>query len=487
MLTLKDDNLLRDKCLIGGRWEGARNGKTFPVDDPATGALLAHVPDMGREETRLAIEAAQAAYPVWRAKTAKERARLLRAWFDLIMAAQEDLARLMTAEQGKPLAEARGEIAYAASFLEWFAEEGKRVYGDTIPSAESDLRIIVLKEPVGVVGAITPWNFPAAMITRKVAPALAAGCTVVIKPAAETPLTALALLVLAERAGIPAGVLNIVTGQQASDIGLELTESPIVRKLSFTGSTAVGKILMRQSASTVKKISLELGGNAPFIVFDDADLDAAVAGAVASKYRNAGQTCVCTNRFLVQSAVYDAFAEKLTAATKALRVGPGTEDGIQIGPLITPKALDKVQSLLSDATTKGAHVLTGGGRHKLGGTYFEPTVVGDATPAMDLARQEIFGPVSALFRFDTEAQALALANDTEFGLAAYVYARDLGRVWRVAEGLEYGIVGVNRGIISTEVAPFGGMKESGIGREGSKYGIEDYLEIKYVALGLPKA
>ena len=482
-LGLKDAELLRFQCFIDGRWVDADSGKTVEVTNPADGAVLGTVPMMGADETRRAIEAANRAWPAWRAKTAKERAAVLRRWFELMMAAQEDIARIMTAEQGKPLAEARGEVAYAASFIEWFAEEGKRVYGDTIPPHLEGRRIVVTKEPIGVTAAITPWNFPAAMITRKAGPALAAGCPMVIKPATATPLTALAMAVLAERAGLPAGVLSVVTGS-ARAIGGEMTGNPIVRKLSFTGSTEIGKELMAQCAGTVKKISLELGGNAPFLVFDDADLDEAVKGAMASKYRNTGQTCVCANRILVQSGVYDAFAAKLAEAVKALKVGPGlTTDGAQQGPLIDMAAVEKVEDHIRDALDKGARVVVGGKRHQLGGSFFEPTILADVTPAMKVAREETFGPVAPLFRFDTEDEAVRMANDTEFGLAAYFYSRDIGRVWRVAEGLEYGIVGINEGIISTEVAPFGGVKESGIGREGSKYGIEDYLEIKYLCMG----
>ena len=482
-MRLNDRALLRTRAYIDGEWMDAADGRCFEVSNPADGSVLASVPDMGAVETRRAIDAAAAALPAWRARTAKERAAILRKWFELIMAHQDDLAVLMTSEQGKPLAEARGEVAYGASFIEWFAEEGKRVYGDVIPAHGSDKRIIVLKEPIGVVAAITPWNFPIAMITRKAGPALAAGCTLVIKPAEDTPLCALALAELADRAGLPKGVLNIVTTLQAADVGGELTANPIVRKVSFTGSTEVGKLLMRQSAATVKKVALELGGNAPFIVFDDADLDAAVAGAMASKYRNAGQTCVCANRLLVQDGIYDAFAAKLAEAVAKLKVGPGLSGDVQQGPLINEDAIAKVEELLGDAVEKGAKIVCGGKRHALGGTFFEPTIVTDVTPAMRVAREEIFGPVAPLFRFHTEAEAIRMANDTEFGLAAYFYARDISRVWRVAEGLEYGIVGINEGIISTEVAPFGGVKESGIGREGSKYGIDDFVEIKYLCMG----
>ncbi|AMO37212.1 NADP-dependent succinate-semialdehyde dehydrogenase [Thauera humireducens] len=482
-MRMKDDTLLRTRAYIDGAWTEADDGARFDVLNPANGGVLASVPDMGAAETRRAIEAAAAALPAWRARTAKERAAILRKWFELIMAHQEDLAVLMTSEQGKPLAEARGEVAYGASFIEWFAEEGKRVYGDVIPAHGADKRILVLKEPIGVVAAITPWNFPIAMITRKAGPALAAGCTMVIKPAEDTPLCALALAELAERAGLPKGVLNIVTTMKAAEVGGELTANPIVRKLSFTGSTEVGKLLMRQSADTVKKVALELGGNAPFIVFDDADLDAAVAGAMASKYRNAGQTCVCANRLLVQDGIYDAFAARLAEAVAKLKVGPGLSGDVQQGPLINADAVAKVEELLGDAVAKGAKIVCGGKRHALGGTFFEPTIVTGLTPAMRIAREEIFGPVAPLFRFHTEDEAIRMANDTEFGLAAYFYARDIARVWRVAEGLEYGIVGINEGIISTEVAPFGGVKESGIGREGSKYGIDDFVEIKYLCMG----
>jgi succinate-semialdehyde dehydrogenase / glutarate-semialdehyde dehydrogenase len=483
MLKLADSRLLKTDAYIDGAWVPAENGARFDVRDPASGEVLAHVADANDADARRAIDAAARALPAWRKKTAKERAAILRKWFDLIMTNQEDLAQLMTAEQGKPLAETRGEVAYGASFIEWFAEEGKRVYGDVIPTTQQGRRILVLREPVGVVAAITPWNFPNAMITRKCAPALAAGCTFIIKPAEETPLSALALAELATRAGVPAGVFNVVPSNQPAKVGGELTQNPIIRKFSFTGSTEIGKLLMRQCASTVKKVSLELGGNAPFIVFDDADLDAAVEGAMLSKYRNMGQTCVCANRFLVQEKVYDAFAEKLTARVAALKVGDGTADGVTQGPLINMSGVEKVERLLKDAVGKGARVVTGGKRHKLGGTFFEPTVLRDATTTMAVAREEIFGPVAVLYPFATEADAIRMANDTEYGLAAYFYARDLGRVMRVAEALEYGILGINEGIISTEVAPFGGFKESGIGREGSKYGIEDYLEIKYLALG----
>ena len=477
MLNLTDKSLLREECLIDGQWIGS--DQKIAVTNPATGEHIANVPKFGAAQTRQAIEAANRAWPAWRARTAKERSAVLNRWFDLIMANQEDLARIMTAEQGKPLAEARGEIAYAASFIEWFAEEGKRVYGETIPAPVSSQRIVVIKEPIGVCAAITPWNFPAAMITRKAGPALAAGCTMVVKPASQTPLTALALLVLAERAGIPAGVLSIVTGS-AGEIGGELSSNPLVRKLTFTGSTEVGRVLMQQTASTIKKVSMELGGNAPFIVFDDADLDAAVEGAMVSKYRNAGQTCVCANRLYVHAKVYDAFAEKLVAAVQAMKVGDGTANGVRIGPLIDQKAVAKVEEHIADAVSKGAKILTGGKRHALGQSFFEPTVIANVTSNMAVAIEETFGPLAPLFRFETEDEVVALANDTEFGLASYFYARDLGRVWRIAERLEYGMVGVNTGLISNEVAPFGGVKQSGLGREGSHHGIEDYLEMKYI-------
>ncbi len=479
MLNLQDSSLLRQQCYIDGRWiDGERR---IDVTNPATGARVGRVPQVGADETRQAIEAANRALPAWRARTAKERSALLRKWFELILASQEDLARIMTAEQGKPIAEARGEIAYAASFIEWFAEEGKRVYGDTIPAPVSNQRIVVTKEPIGVCAAITPWNFPAAMITRKAGPALAVGCTMVLKPASQTPLTALALVALAERAGIPAGVLSVVTGS-ASAIGGEMSSNPLVRKLTFTGSTEVGRVLMAQTASTIKKVSMELGGNAPFIVFDDADLDAAVEGAIVSKYRNAGQTCVCANRIYVQSGVYDAFAQKLVAAVAALKVGNGMDDGVRIGPLIDDKAVVKVEEHIADALGKGARLLQGGQRHALGHSFFQPTVLADVGPGMLVAREETFGPLAPLFRFETEDDVVAMANDTEFGLASYFYARDLGRVWRVSERLEYGMVGVNTGLISNEVAPFGGVKQSGVGREGSHYGIEDYLVIKYTCM-----
>jgi len=481
-LTLKDPSLFRQQCYIDGTWCNADSGKTVDVNNPATNDVLGTIPNLGADETRRAIEAANAAWPGWRKKTAKERANILRKWFNLMLENQDDLAVLMTAEQGKPLAEAKGEVVYGASFVEWFAEEAKRVYGDTIPPHQNDKRIVVIKEPIGVVAAITPWNFPNAMITRKCAPALAAGCPVVIKPASQTPFSALALAELAERAGFPKGVLNVVTGS-AKAIGGEMTSNPIVRKLSFTGSTEIGKLLMEQCAGTVKKVSLELGGNAPFIVFDDADLDAAVEGAIASKYRNTGQTCVCANRLLVQEGVYEAFAQKLAVAVGKLKVGDGLKGETQQGPLIDMKAVAKVEEHIADAVGKGARIAVGGKRHALGGSFFEPTILVDVTPKMAVAREETFGPVAPLFRFKTEEEAIRMANDTEFGLAAYFFSRDIGRVWRVAEAVEYGIVGINTGIISTEVAPFGGVKESGIGREGSKYGMDDFLEIKYLCMG----
>ena len=479
---VKDKKLFREACYVDGAWIQAKSGGAVQVDNPATGEIIGSVPKLGAAETRDAIEAANRAFSSWSKKTGKERAGVLRRWFDLMIENQEDLARLMTLEQGKPLTESRGEVAYAASFLEWFGEEAKRIYGDTIPGHQADKRIVVIKQPIGVVACITPWNFPLAMITRKAGPAIAAGCTVVLKPAAQTPFSALALAELAERAGAPKGVFNIVTGA-AREIGGELTSNPIVKKLSFTGSTEVGKVLMAQCAGTIKKLSLELGGNAPFIVFEDADLDAAVEGAVASKYRNTGQTCGCTNRLLVQEPVYDAFAKKLAAAVKKLKPAFGLEAEATQGPLIDNAAVEKVESHIRDAQEKGAKVLLGGHRHMLGGRFFEPTILTDVTPAMAVAREETFGPVAPLFRFKNEADAVALANDTEFGLAAYFYGRDIARVWRVAEALEYGIVGINTGIISTEVAPFGGVKESGLGREGSKYGIDEYVEIKYLCFG----
>jgi len=485
-LALRDPSLLRQQCLIAGQWCDAASGQRLDVTNPATGAVLAQVACAGAEDTQHAIDAADRALPGWRTRTAGERARILRRWFELMMQHQDDLARLMTLEQGKPLMEARGEIAYAANYIEWFAEEAKRAYGEIIPPPASDRRLLVIRQPVGVCAAITPWNFPAAMITRKAAPALAAGCTMVVKPSELTPLSALALGELALRAGVPAGVLNIVMGD-APAIGAVLTASPIVRKLSFTGSTRVGSLLMAQCAPTLKKLSLELGGNAPFIVFDDADVDAAVQGALASKYRNAGQTCVCTNRFLVQAGIYDVFADRLTQAVQALKVGNGLEDGVVQGPLINAAALQKVETLLQDARNKGASVLTGGERHAVDGEpdsnslWYRPTVLGNVTPAMDIFHEEIFGPVAALTRFDTEEDAIALANDTPFGLAAYLYSRDAARIWRVSEALEYGMVGINTGLISTEVAPFGGIKQSGLGREGSRHGLGEYMELKYLA------
>ncbi len=481
-VALKDAKLFREQAYIDGAWVDADGKSIVEVHNPATGEAIGGVPNLGAAETRRAIAAAERAYPAWRAKTAKERAQVMRRWFDLMMANQDDLGLLMTTEQGKPLAEAKGEVAYAAAFLEWFGEEAKRAYGDTIPQHQADKRIIVTKEPVGVVACITPWNFPAAMITRKAGPAIAAGCTVVLKPAKQTPYSALALAELAERAGLPKGVLNVITGN-SGPIGNELTSNPTVRKISFTGSTEIGRLLMQQSASTIKKISLELGGNAPFIVFDDADLDAAVDGAILSKYRNTGQTCVCANRFLVQDKVYDAFAGKLSDAVRKLKVGKGTEPGVTQGPLIDAQAVEKVEAHVKDALAKGAKVLIGGKRHELGGTFFEPTVIANVNTQMRVAREETFGPVAPLFRFQTEDEAIRLANDTEFGLAAYFYGRDVGRVWRVAEALEYGIIGINTGLISTEVAPFGGMKQSGLGREGSKYGLEEFLEVKYLCMG----
>jgi len=480
-MQLKDSTLLRQQCYVNGAWVAADGGGTADVGNPATGERLGTVPQFGVAETRRAIDAAAAAFPAWAARTAKDRATLLRRWHDLMLANVDDLAVLMTAEQGKPLAESRGEIAYAAAFIEWFAEEGKRVYGDVIPGHQPDKRILVLRQPVGVVAAITPWNFPAAMITRKAGPALAAGCTFICKPAMQTPYSALAMAELAQRAGIPPGVINVITGP-ASVLGGELTSNPIVRKLTFTGSTEIGKKLMAQCSTTLKKVSLELGGNAPFIVFDDADLDAAVQGAIASKYRNTGQTCVCANRLLVQEGVYETFVAKLVDAVRKLRVGDGLQGATEQGPLIDAKAIAKVEEHISDALNKGAKVALGGHRHALGGTFFEPTVITQVKPNMLVAREETFGPVAPVFAFKDENEAIRLANDTEFGLASYFYTRDLARAWRVAEALEYGIVGLNTGIISTEVAPFGGIKESGVGREGSKYGVEDYLELKYLCI-----
>jgi succinate-semialdehyde dehydrogenase/glutarate-semialdehyde dehydrogenase len=481
-LELADTSLLREKCYIDGQWVGADDGATMPVVDPASGALVGTAPLCGAAETKRAIDAANRAFPAWRAKTAKERSAILRAWAASMLEHADDLARILTAEQGKPLAEAKGEITIGAAYVEWFAEEAKRVYGDVIPTIANDRRLVVVKEPVGVCGAITPWNFPSSMITRKVSPALAAGCTVVIKPAEATPFSAFALAVLAERAGFPPGVLNVITGD-APAIGGELCANPIVRKLSFTGSTEVGRLLMKQVAPTIKKISLELGGNAPFIVFDDADLDAAAEGAMVSKYRNSGQTCVCANRFFVQESVYDAFAERLAKKVGALKVGRGTEPGVTQGPLINAEALAKVEAHLSDARSRGAKVTIGGKRHALGGTFYEPTVLTGVTPQMRIFREETFGPVAPLIPFRDDAEVVELANRSEFGLASYFYSRDIGRVWRVAEALEYGMVGVNTGLITTEVAPFGGVKESGLGREGSKYGIDEYVEVKYICFG----
>jgi succinate-semialdehyde dehydrogenase/glutarate-semialdehyde dehydrogenase len=481
-IQLSDQALLKTQAYIDGQWQDADSGATLPVTNPATGEVIAEVAKCSTAETRRAIEAAAAAFPEWRKRTAKERSACLRKWFNLMMAAQEDLALIMTLEQGKPLAESRGEIAYGANYIEWFAEEGKRMYGDTIPQPSNDKRIVCIKQPVGVVACITPWNFPNAMLTRKIAPALAAGCTVVCKPANATPLSAYAFVELAERAGIPAGVINMVTGETAA-IGKELTGNPIVRKLTFTGSTPVGKQLMAECAQTVKRTSMELGGNAPFIVFDDADLDAAVAGALVSKYRNAGQTCVCANRILVQAGVYDAFAEKLAAAVGGLKLGDGTQEGVTVGPLITEQAANDMEAFVADALSKGAKMVVGGNRSDLGSHFFEPTILTNVTGEMRVFREEIFGPIAPLFKFDTEDEAVQMANDTEFGLACYFYSRDIGRIWRVAENLEYGIVGINEGIISNEMAPFGGVKESGQGREGSKYGLDDYTEIKYMCMG----
>jgi succinate-semialdehyde dehydrogenase / glutarate-semialdehyde dehydrogenase len=483
-MKLRDPDLLRTRAFIGGKWSDAASGATHTIVNPATREPIGTVPDMSTSDVRRAIEAASQAFPAWAALTARERAAILRRWYELLMANQDDLAILMTAEQGKPLAEAKGEIAYGAAFIEWFAEEGKRLYGDIIPPHQADRRLLVLRQPVGVVAAITPWNFPMAMITRKAGPALAAGCTFVCKPASQTPYSALAAAALAARAGVPAGVLNVVTGTDAAGLGGELTNNALVRKVTFTGSTEVGKKLMAQCAAGVKKITMELGGNAPFIVFEDADLDAAVAGAIASKYRNTGQTCICANRLLVHAPVYEAFARKLVQAVGQLRVGDGLKGPTDQGPLIDTKALAKVEQHLADAVAKGARIALGGQRHALGGTFFEPTVVTEVTPAMLIAREETFGPIAPLFRFESESDAIRMANDTEFGLAAYFYTRDLARSWRVAEALEYGMVGLNTGLFSTEVAPFGGVKESGIGREGSRYGILDYTELKFLCVGL---
>ena len=484
-LHLKDMTLLKNKGLIGGQWVDAESGKRFAVTDPASGATVVEVADMGRAETKRAIDAAAAALPGWRAKTAKERSAILRRWNDLLIAHADDLAMLMTIEQGKPLAEARGEVLYGASFVEWYAEEGKRAYGDWIPTVSNDRRLLTIKQPIGVCAAITPWNFPLAMITRKVAPGLAVGCSFVIKPAEATPLTALAAVFLAEQAGIPAGVLNVVVGDgdKSPEIGLEMCTNPTVRKVSFTGSTEVGRILLRQSADTVKKLSLELGGNAPFLVFDDADIDAAVEGAIASKFRNAGQTCVCANRIYVQDGVYDEFARKFAAKVGQMKVGAGVEPDVLIGPLIEPAAVEKVERHVSDAVSQGAKVLLGGKRHERGGLFFEPTVLTEVTRVMVVSREETFGPLAPLIRFSTEQEAIELANDSEFGLAGYFYSRDIGRVIRVAEAMECGLVGVNAGVIANEAVPFGGVKQSGLGREGSRYGMDDYLEIKYVCLG----
>jgi len=482
MLKLNRPDLFRQQCYINGDWCDADTGKTVSVTNPATGEILGTIPKMGTSETRRAIEGANAAWATWRAKTAKERAQVLRKWFDLMHVHAEDLAHIMTLEQGKPLAEARGEIAYAASYLEWYGEEAKRAYGDTIPTNAPDRRLVVIKEPVGVCAAITPWNFPSAMITRKAAAALAAGCPMVVKPATQTPYSALALAVLATEAGVPAGVFSVVTGS-ASEIGAEMTGNPLVRKVSFTGSTEIGRLLMEQGSSTIKKMSMELGGNAPFIVFDDADLDAAVQGAIISKYRNTGQTCVCANRIYVHDSVYDAFAEKFVAAVALLNVGNGLENGVTIGPLIDQAAVSKIEEHIDDAVAKGARIIAGGKRHALGQSFFEPTVVADVTPAMKVAKEETFGPLAPLFRFHSDAEVIAMANDTEFGLAAYFYSRDIGRVWRVSEALEYGMVGINTGILSNEAAPFGGVKQSGLGREGSRYGLDDYMVVKFLCMG----
>lgn len=482
MIKLNDPELLRSQCFINGKWCDADSGESFAVTNPANGETLTQVPLCTAAETRTAIETAQTAYQSWKKEIASTRANILRKWFELILQHQDDLALLMTLEQGKPLAEAKGEVVYAASFIEWFAEEAKRTYGDVIPSTQADKRIVVIKQPIGVTAAITPWNFPAAMITRKAGAALAAGCSMIVKPAEQTPLTALALAVLAERAGIPKSVFSVITGEPEV-IGEELTSNPIVRKLSFTGSTAVGRLLLQQCAPSLKKVSLELGGNAPFIVFDDAEIDAAVEGALISKYRNTGQTCVCTNRFLVQAGIYDEFANKFAEKVEALKVGSGLEENSTQGPLIDEAALCKVEELVKEAVDTGATLLEGGMRHELGGTYYKPTILTGVSPKMRIAKEEIFGPVAPLYKFETEAEAIQIANDTDYGLAAYLYSRDIGRIWRVSEALEYGIVGTNTGIISTEVAPFGGVKHSGLGREGSKYGIDEYMEIKYISMG----
>ena len=480
---LTNSSLLKEHGYVNGQWVGDDAKSRFDVTNAYSNEVISSLPDMGKKETDEAIDAANNAWPEWRARTAKERAGILKKWFDLIMANQEDLAILMTAEQGKPIAEARGEVGYGASFIEWFAEEGKRTYGDVIPTPANDRRILVIKQPIGVVASITPWNFPIAMITRKCAPALAAGCPVVIKPAAETPLSALAIAELADQAGIPKGILNVVVGTKSSEIGKALTDSPIVRKLSFTGSTAVGKILTRNCADTMKKVSMELGGNAPFIVFDDADLESAVSGALISKFRNTGQTCVCTNRFIVQEGIYDKFVEKLGEAVQTLNVGYGMDEGINQGPLISFKALDKVKDHLADAVDRGAVIVAGGKPHENGGTMFEPTVISNVDTSMKMASEETFGPLAPVFKFKTEDEAIKLANDTEFGLASYFYTQDINRIWRVSEALEYGMVGINEGVISNEVAPFGGVKESGLGREGSHYGIDDFMELKYICMG----
>ncbi|RLA20243.1 MAG: succinate-semialdehyde dehydrogenase (NADP(+)), partial [Gammaproteobacteria bacterium] len=478
-MKITNKSLLKNQAYVDGTWIDADDAATFAVFNPATGEKLATLPDLGAAETSRAITAADKSWEAWKSKAGKQRAGILRKLFELMMDNQEDLAQILTAECGKPLAEARGEIAYGASFIEWFGEEAKRAYGDLIPATINDRRIVVIKQAIGVCAAITPWNFPNAMITRKIGPALAAGCPVILKPAAETPLSALAIAELADQAGVPAGIFSVITSSDGAKIGAELTANPIIRKVSFTGSTAVGKILMRQAADTVKKLSLELGGNAPFIVFDDADLDAAVAGAIASKYRNSGQTCVCVNRFLVQEGIYDAFIEKFTAAVMGLKVGNGADEGVTQGPLINVAGMQKVADHVADALDKGARVVTGGKPHALGRSFYEPTIIADVTAKMKVAREETFGPLAPVFRFKTEQEAVAMANDTEFGLASYFYTRDAGRVWRVGEALEYGIVGINEGIISTEVAPFGGVKESGLGREGSHYGLDDFMEIKY--------
>ena len=482
-MELQDPTLLRTQAYVGGEWIDADSGATFDVTDPATGEVVASVADLGVDETRRAVDLAEVAQKAWAARTAKDRGAVLRRWYELFLEHKEDLALIMTSEMGKPIGESRGEVVYAANFIDWFAEEGKRAYGEVIPTHDPTKRLLVLKQPVGVVSAITPWNFPQAMITRKVAPALAAGCASLVRPASETPLSALAAAELADRAGLPPGLLNVIPATDSPTVGRELTTNPTIRKISFTGSTPIGKLLLGQAAGTVKKASMELGGNAPFIVFDDADIDAAVEGAIVSKYRNSGQTCVCANRFLVQDGVYDEFAKKFAEAVADLKVGPGIDESSEIGPLVNEDAIDKVEELVQGALAEGAGVLTGGRRHALGRTYYEVTVLTDVTPDMAIHGEEIFGPVAPLFRFSTEDDAIAIANDTEYGLAAYFYAADMGRIWRVSESLEYGMVGVNTGLISTEVAPFGGFKESGIGREGSHHGLDEYLETKYVAIG----